>query len=156
MAPRIASLYATGRRQELQDQVRRGARTILLGAAPIALGIALFAPWVLATFGPAFADAYVPVLVLVTAYMVHAAMATSSYLLFMTAHERVAMLVFTGGITVNIAGNLLLIPRYGMLGAAIATGTSFCAVSGACALLARRLIGINATVFSLADRRGPQ
>jgi O-antigen/teichoic acid export membrane protein len=152
MAPAISALHATGRREELRTRARNAARTILLGATGIALGVALFGPWVLKAFGPAFAGAYIPAMILVVAYWIHASMATASYLLFMTAHERAAMLVFTAGIVVNIGGNLLLIPAYGMAGAAAATGASLCFVSITCAWLVWRLVGINATVLSLVGK----
>lgn len=153
MAPSISALHATGRLDELRERARMAARSVLIGAIGIAAGIGVFGPYVLAAFGPEFARAYVPSMILVGAYVIHSAMATASYLLFMTAHERTAMFIFTAGIVVNVIGNLLLIPEYGMAGAAIATGSSLCLVAVTCALLVWRLIGINATVFSTIGTR---
>ena len=152
MAPSIAALFATTQQEQLQRRVRQGARSILVSTVAIAAGIGLLAPWILSAFGPAFAEAYVPTLILVAAYLIHASMATSSYVLFMTAHERAALLAFAAGIGIGVIGSLLLIPSYGLTGAAIAAGASLCFVSVTCALLAQHLVGINATVFSsIAD-----
>jgi O-antigen/teichoic acid export membrane protein len=66
------------------------------------------------------------------------------------------MWIFTAGIVVNVVGNLLLIPAYGLHGAAFATGASICFVSISCALRAWQLLGINATFLSLLGaRRSP-
>lgn len=156
MAPSISALHATGRRDELRQRASYAAQAVLIGSLGIAVGIGLFGPLVLAAFGPGFTRAYVPTMILVGAYVIHSSMATASYLLFMTAHERAAMLVFTAGIVLNVGGNLLLIPEYGMRGAAVATGVSLCFVSVTCALLAWRLIGVDATVLSLIRKRRTQ
>lgn len=153
MAPAISALYATGQREELQRRARQGAVTIMIGAAGIGLAVAVLTPWILKAFGPPFAAAHAPASILAAAYLVHSSMATGSYLLFMTAHERTATLIFAIGIVIHALGAMLLVPPYGLLGAAIASGASLCFVSMTCAFLARRLIGINATVFASGSKR---
>jgi O-antigen/teichoic acid export membrane protein len=152
MAPSISALHATGRHEELQRRLAGAARTIFVCAALVAIFVAFAGSRVLAAFGADFGVGYVPAMVLVVAYLFHSAMATSSYLLFMTSHERAATLAFMAGVAINVTANLLLTPQYGILGAAIATGISLCVVSFACACLAWRLTGVNATVFARAGQ----
>ena len=148
MAPMISALHATGRHDELRRRLAGAARGVIACAAPVALVVVLLGPTVLAAFGTGFARGYEPAMILTGAYLFHSAMATSSYVLFMTGHEKVATFAFAAGVVFNVTGNLLLTPSYGILGAAIATAISVCVVSTTCAVMAWRLVGINATVFS--------
>ncbi len=148
MAPTIAALYSQGRHAELAQRVRHASRVIFAFAAAVAVCAALAGRPLLATLGPGFEQAYPATLVLIAAYLFHAAMATSTYLLFMTAHERLAALIFTAGAASHVALGLVLIPRFGIAGAAIAAGTSLALVSAASALLAWKKTGINATIFT--------
>lgn len=147
MAPTIAALYSQRRHEELALRVQHAARVILAAAATGALCAALVGRPLLAALGPGFDRAYPATLILIAAYLFHAAMATSTYMLFMTAHERLAAIVFTAGAATHVALGLILIPRFGIAGAAIAAGASLALVAAASALLAWKKTGINATIF---------
>lgn len=151
MAPAMAAMYATGRIDELRLQCRAAARLIVLAAIVIAVAIAIAGREVLRAFGPEFEQGFYAALVLSAAYLFHSAMATSGYLLIMTGHERLMASILSVGALLNLMGVLLLVPLYGLLGAAIATGASLCLVSAFCALFAKRLTGINATIFAAAS-----
>jgi O-antigen/teichoic acid export membrane protein len=79
-------------------------------------------------------------------------MATSGYLLIMSQHEKLVMGVFAAGAALNACGGLALIPRLGTTGAAASSALSLCLVSVSCALLARRKLGIDGTVFARQPR----
>lgn len=153
MAPVIAALHASGKLEELRTRSRAAARLIVAAACVVAAFVAACGPRVLAAFGPEFAAGYVPALILSAAYLVHSAMATSGYLLIMTAHETAVMATFAAGAALNVAGGLVLVPRFGATGAAVSTAVSLCLVSVTCAVLARRRLGIDGTVFAAAPSR---
>lgn len=152
MAPSIAALHATGQREALRARARSAARVIVAVSLLIAVVVVVVGRSLLAALGPGFESAFPATLVLMAAYLFHASMATSTYLLFMTAHERLAAGIFTLGVAVNLAGGLLLIPRFGIVGGAIAAGTGLVLVSAASALCAWRKTGINATILGSARR----
>jgi O-antigen/teichoic acid export membrane protein len=151
-APAIAALHSQRRHAELDRRLRGAARVIFAVAAAIAVVAALAGRPLLEALGPGFGHAYPAMLILVAAYLFHAAMAASTYLLFMTAHERLAAALFTAGAASHVGLGLLLIPRFGLSGAAVAAGASLALVSAASALLAWKRTGINATIFSRAMR----
>jgi O-antigen/teichoic acid export membrane protein len=153
MAPVIAEMHAAGRTSELQLSSRAAARAITAAAAVLFIGVAAGGPWILGAFGPEFARAYGPTLILASAYLGHSAMATSGYLLIMSAHETLVMGVFAAGAALNFAGCLVLVPRFGIVGAAISSAASLCLASGSCAILARSKLGIDGTVFARLPRR---
>ncbi len=148
LAPGMAALHAAGRSDELQRQSRAAARVIIVSAMAVAAAVSVGGPRILGAFGPSFATAYVPTLVLVAAYLLHSAMATSGYLLIMSAHEKPVLAVFAGGAALNVLGGLALIPRFGLIGAASSSAICLCLVSISCAWLARRRLGIDGTVFA--------
>ncbi len=147
MAPDMASMYTTGRIDELRVQCRAAARLIGIAAGGIAFVIAIVGREVLQAFGPEFGQGFTSALVLSAAYLFHSAMASSGYLLIMSGHERLVASIFSIGALANVMGVVILVPTYGLVGAATAAGISLCLVSAACALFARRLTGINATIF---------
>ena len=135
MAPSIAALHATGQREALRARARSAARVIVAVSLLIAVVVVVIGRPLLAALGPGFESAFPATLVLVAAYLFHASMATSTYLLFMTAHERLAAGIFTLGVAVNVAGGLLLIPRFGIVGGAVAAGIGLVLVSAVSALI---------------------
>lgn len=154
MAPVIASLYAEGRTDELRVRCRAAARVAVAAAILLAAAIGIGGHRILAAFGPEFAQGYRATLLLSVAYVIHSAMATSGYLLIMSAHERLVVLVFMAGAAANVAGCLALIPAFGMSGAALASGISLGLVSVTCAVLARRKLGINGSAFARSPEPG--
>jgi O-antigen/teichoic acid export membrane protein len=121
VAPALARAYALGDLPALRLSAARAARWSLIAAVPIAFGLLVGGRWILELFGVGFAAAYQPLLILAAGYVINSFSGAAGYVLIMTRHERLAAGVFTGAAIVNLVTNYLLISRFGMLGAAIAT-----------------------------------
>lgn len=121
LAPRIASYYANDQLQEMQSTVTRSVRLALLVAAPIALIIVLLGPWLLLMWGPAFRAGYSAAIILTLGQLLQAAVGPVILLLNMTDHEREVVIGLAVSTTLTIILNYILIPRFGINGAAIAT-----------------------------------
>lgn len=120
-APTLARLYAQEKPRGLEHAVARSTRLITLASLPVALGLIVFGEFFLAVFGPEFTAARTALTVLSVGQLVNAATGTVGTLLNMTGHERDTALVVGFSAAVNVGLNLLLIPRFGLNGAALAT-----------------------------------
>lgn len=120
-APTLARLYAQGKPRQLEAAVARSTRLITLVSLPVALGFIVFGRTFLAIFGPEFTAAQNALTILSVGQLVNAATGTVGTLLNMTGHERDTALVVGFSAAVNIGLNVLLIPRFGLTGAALAT-----------------------------------
>ena len=120
--PHIAHMFALGDRQKLQTLITRSAQAVLALTLPIVLILVLFGGWIIRTaFGPEYASAYVPLVILCAGQLVNASMGSVGSLLNMTGHERDTMQSVFIGATVNVTLNFALTPTFGMIGAATAT-----------------------------------
>ena len=118
----FSRLQALGDQVQLQRLVTLSARLILLSALPIAAVLWLVGDW-LATlvFGKEFAESYAPMAVLAVGELVGASMGSMGFLLYMSGEEKPALRILAITAGVNVVLNVLLIPAFGMVGAAIAT-----------------------------------
>lgn len=121
LAPRIAAAYSAGQRDELQRLTTRSARIVISLTVPIAVVLLLLGGFALALYGADFAEARAALNVLVFGQLVNAATGIAGYLLIMTRYERLAAMLFGSAALANIAMNLFLIPKFGVMGAAIAS-----------------------------------
>lgn len=120
-APTLARLFAQGKKQQLEHTVARSTRMITLVSLPVALALIVFGDVFLAVIGPEFTAARTALTILSVGQLVNAATGTVGTLLNMTGHQGdVARAVGFGAIS-NVALNLLLIPPFGLEGAAVAT-----------------------------------
>jgi O-antigen/teichoic acid export membrane protein len=125
IAPQFAKLYAQGDMARLQNLVTQSARVILLSAIPIAL-VFIFAGGTIVSFifGAEYVDAHAALAILATGQLINAGFGSVGYLLSMTGHERFSARILWQTALLNVLLNTVLIPLYGLVGAAIASAVS--------------------------------
>ena len=119
--PNMAALAKTDA-HAVRELGRSTIRTLLFCTVPLALAITAGAPWILRVlYGPQFIGAAATLSVLVWTIVPYSIVRYQAYALM--ASDRQAGDLLMNGImaAVTIAANLVLIPRFGALGAAMAT-----------------------------------
>ena len=148
IAPYMSQLYTAGKKEQLQRLATTSARAILLAAAPVAAAFVLFGEPIPRTFfGEEYAAGHVSLAILCIAQLVNAAAGSVGLLLNMSGHERDTARGVAVATVSNVILNLILIPRLGMTGAAIATAIALVIWN---ALLCRQVwvrIGIESTAI---------
>ena len=123
-APLIAENYAKGDLHKLQEVVTSSARLIFASTVAISLFLIFTGNYFLNFFGMEFKTAYVPMIILVFGQIINALTGSVGYLMTMTGHQRQAAIILSIGALLNIILNYILIPRFGLYGAAIATAVT--------------------------------
>lgn len=134
MLPLISRMWASGRRTEILQRIRGAILIVLLIQLPLVLAFTMFPRSVLNYLFEGKYDAAAPVLLILGLLMVlrpfgglfscaAAAVGKPSYALYSVVTSAAA----------NLGLNLLLIPRYGAVGAALAT--AFSVVAGGAAVM---------------------
>lgn len=146
-APLFAELRVRGESEELQRVVTLGTRGAFLFSLVVGSVLILLGPFLLGLYGPDFAAGFPPLVILVLSQVIGSAGGSVGFLLSMTGNERLAAWL-TGGVGfLNLLLNLLLIPRFGLVGAALATGIANVAWTAVLAVAVRRSLGVRPTVF---------
>ncbi len=122
--PNVAAMHARGDRRGLQSLVTTTARWSALSALTIALPLFVLAGFILSFFGAAFTSGSLALRILLLGQLVNAATGSVGSMLTMTGHERHAAVVMAVAAIVQIGLSVILIPRFGIEGAAIASATS--------------------------------
>ncbi len=121
----ISLIHTSGDIKELRRVVSESSRWILSMSIPIMLILVLEGKFILGYFyGPAFEAGYAVLLILVLGQMIKAGAGLIGVILQMTGEHKVYMKINIIWGVLNIILNILLVPRYGMVGAAAAT--AFC------------------------------
>jgi O-antigen/teichoic acid export membrane protein len=128
-APIVADLSSRKRWVELQDLYQTATRWILTMALPVFIALALLAGPLLAIFGPDFLAGRDALKVLAVAQLLNIAVGSVGYLLTMSGHPTAATVNSAIGLALTIGLNLWLVPRWGLLGAAIAQGAMLATVN---------------------------
>jgi O-antigen/teichoic acid export membrane protein len=125
--PILARTFATDRAGFAQHLRRLSAAALLLGVVLPAVVALAASPIVRILFGGRFAPAAGPLVVLMGSMpFAYLGMAYGTALVA-AGMQRHMMIATAAGAAVNVAANLLLIPPFGMMGAAIATVVSYAA-----------------------------
>lgn len=124
LASRITNMYHTGKASEMFGLVRKIARWNLIFALAVYGAFIIFRLEIVTLFGANFSPAQLPLLILGGSQIFHIASGPNSQILTMTGYERPVLKVSLISSIINIALNLILIPKMALIGAAIATGVS--------------------------------
>jgi O-antigen/teichoic acid export membrane protein len=141
-SPLISELHHNDRKEELHDLYSSLTRTVLIIVLPALIWIVGFGDDLLLFFGRDFRAGYLAMVILGVGVLTRCAVGSVGTLLMLSGHQvynAVNIAAVTAG---NIALNLFLIPRYGVLGAAIATAISLAVINVVGLIEVRLLIGI--------------
>lgn len=141
-APKFAALFAHGDRRALSRVARDAARLTLFATLPLFLALVIVPAWILGLFGGEFRTGAWPLRLLAAGQFVNVVTGSVGYLLTMTGHEKLMRNNIVFCAFVNVALNALLIPPYGILGAAAATAISLAALNIISAVLVYRRLSI--------------
>ena len=150
--PKFAEIHITGTRQEMQKFVSGVIQLMFWPSLLTAIALALLGPLVLSLFGADFAMGYPTMLVVLTGLVLRSATGPVEYLLNMTGHHRDTMVVYALAAVANVGLDLLLIPAFGIIGAAIATYTAMLSANLCLYLLVQKRLGVNAFIFPLTGK----
>lgn len=150
LQPYFARLYAQGNLVQLQRLVTASARIILLLALPPALLLFFWGqPLLILLFGGPYAVGATAMTIIVAGQLTNAAFGSVGILLNMTGHERDTVRGVAIAAITNIILNALLIPYFGMNGAAFATAITLLIWNLILWLYVRKRLAIESTAIGL-------
>ncbi|MEO0836507.1 MAG: flippase [Cyanobacteria bacterium J06642_3] len=123
-APMFATLHAQGDYAGLQKLTSAVARWMFYPTLMLALLLIIFGDRVLGLFGAEFIAARWSMTILILGQLVNVGAGSVGYLMQMTGHHRQCAYVLGFSAVLNLILNGILIPKFGILGAAIATATT--------------------------------
>jgi O-antigen/teichoic acid export membrane protein len=150
--PKFAEIHITGTRREMQEFVSGVIQLIFWPSLLAAIAMALIGPLALSLFGADFEMGYPTMLVVLAGLVLRSATGPVEYMLNMTGHHQDTMRVYALAALANIGLNFLLIPAFGIIGAAMATNTAIVGGNFWLYLLVKKRLGVNAFVFPLKSK----
>lgn len=118
----FSRLYAQKNIKGIQALLDQANRIIVIATVPLVIAIIALGPWLLTNFyGHAFGTAYTALLLLTAGQAVNALLGTASLLLNMTGHQNELVKAMSLALPTNIILHFLLLPNFGVLGAAFAS-----------------------------------
>ncbi|MBE0428967.1 MAG: flippase [Thermoleophilia bacterium] len=123
-APIISDTYNRKKISELAGMFKTVTRWIFLVTLPLFLVVALFPGFVLKIFGGEFAEARGALVILAVAQLIHAGTGLAGMMVMMSGRPKMEFANVAVGLMANTAVCLIMIPRFGILGAAVANMVS--------------------------------
>ncbi len=122
LAPMSCELWATGKKDQLNKGFKLLYKYVLIIILPLVLVVAIYAETIVSVlFGANFAPAGIALRILAIAYLLEIFVSVNSSILACIDHPKEAGKIAVYGSGVNLTANLLLIPVYGIAGAAVSS-----------------------------------
>jgi O-antigen/teichoic acid export membrane protein len=119
-APVFAEALQLGQRDRLRANLRLMSRWVVTAAAPIAVTVMALRHELLALYGPAFQAGATAMVVLAASHLVNASLGLTGYVVLVAGRSGLVLLNNIVAAAVTVVLDLILIPRFGMVGSAIA------------------------------------
>ena len=125
IAPKIASIYNDKNFSQLKLILKKATRINVVISLPIIILLLFFSEYVLSTFGSNYILAKNALWILLIAQFFNSITGPSALYLNMTGRQKKLNGILVISLLINVVLNIILVPDFGMLGAAISTTTSF-------------------------------
>ena len=148
VSPLIARLYAESDMVRIQKVVSTTTLAMFAFGFCGVAGYAIIGHWLLAiVFGPEFDGGYWPLVIIAGGNWIFSGIWSVGVLLDMSGNQRFPAMAYMGALAINLVLGLLLIPRFGLVGAAISTAGSWSLAHIWLAIVVIRRLGIRPDVI---------
>lgn len=147
LGPFVAERFDAGDLDGLRAVARRAAHISFAGALASSVVLALVGRWALGLFGRGFESAYVPLLILLAGGCVISAFGPVDSILALTRYQKQLSFFVLVGVLASGITAVLLVPRYGATGAAIAFSVAIVIWRSLTFYFAATRLGINPLRF---------
>ncbi len=141
-SPFVADLHERGERERLDGLYKALTRWTMAGTLPVLLLLLIVPGPVLSIFGGGFSAGTTQLRILLIGQTVNVAVGAVGFILIMVGRTGWDLAVYVGSFALDAALALLLAPRIGTTGAAIAQTATLAVSNAARLLLVRRFVGI--------------
>jgi len=141
-SPTISDLYTRGEHKLLKRLYQNLTRWVLAFSLPLAIVIIVFAKPLMRIFGPDFAPGWVVLVIGAVGQLVNCGVGSVGFLLLMSGNERKLMKVQAGTTILTVGFGLLLVPRWGIVGAALSAAFTNAFTNAWNLLEVRRALGL--------------
>ncbi len=118
VAPKFAELFSQGKMDELRKSAQFVTKIIFWCSAPILAVVIIAAPFIMGIFGDEFVKGSMPLIILAIGQFINAATGPVNNILIMTGKQKLNRNLMVLATIVAVILDLLLIPVYGVVGAA--------------------------------------
>ena len=151
VAHRFTEYHVTGERERLAEFLADSIKWTFWPSAAATTGILLFGKPLLSLFGPAFVAGFPTMVILAVGLLARAAVGPVERLLTNLGQQRACAAVYGFAFLLNLVLCIVLIPPFGIEGAAIATTLALVAESVVLVYVTRTRLGLHAFIW----RRSP-
>lgn len=147
LGPRITELSALGKEDQLFVELKKTTKMGFWATIPFVIITLIFPEFILGIFGDEFKTAVIPLIILVIGQVINTVNGPTGIVLQLTGHQKAFKNIILLSTGINIFLNYLLIPKYGLLGAAIVNSLSLIIWNIASTIVVKRIF--NQTFFYL-------
>ena len=140
VTPKFTTLYNKGDIEGLRGFLSETRKWTFIPSLIGGIGLLVVGKPVLWMFGPEFTAGYPAMFALVVGLLARSFAGPLQGLMIATGQQNTAALAMGSAVLINISFNLLLIPKFGLVGAAAATAISFSVESLLLYVTARRIL----------------
>jgi len=156
VASRFAALHARGDHDELRRFVRDAVNWTFWPSLAAAVAVLLLGRPLLSLFGPQFLTGYPVMLILVVGFLSRSAMGPSEFLLNMLGEQRACAHSLLVAALICVCLNLLLVPLWGLIGAATSTAAALASVAALNYFAVRRRLNLDVAIWANLKWREPR
>ena len=142
ISPKLATLFHESKSNEMQLMVKSVTKGLTLVALVFVISFIFLGQWLLSFWGHEFQESYLILVILAIGQFFNISTGCSGLLLVMCGFEKIHGYISLCGLALNITLNLILIIKFGALGAAIATAITILIENITKVIFAKQKIGI--------------
>jgi O-antigen/teichoic acid export membrane protein len=138
----ISELYSVNKIKMLGDLYSTITKWIIISTLPIVISIVFFSDTIMKFFGEVYIIGSSALVVLAFGQMISVFVGANGLVLSMCGHEKLLLINYISMAIINVIFNAILIPKIGILGAALSTGISIAIINTVKVFEVKILLGI--------------
>jgi O-antigen/teichoic acid export membrane protein len=151
-APLISELYNKNKLKKLQEMVSLSAVLTLILTFPVILILAIITPSILNIFGAEFITGTMALRIILIGQFINAFSGSISFLMTMTNYHKESLFILSFATIINLILNIILIPKFGLEGAAITTAITTTFWNLTMYFYIKKKLKIDSTIFGFVRK----